>query len=400
MKLKYFIRKIGGFCMNFKKCVSILLASMLVCATLVGCKQTSATNTSGNSSASKSAKSYTIAMLPKFKGENYFDGCYQGAKKAAADLGITLVYDGPSQSQANNTTQVQILNGFIARKVDAIIVSPMDPIAIAPTLLAAKAAGIKVVTFDSDARVDARDIYVDAATPFDIAEGLIKYSIVPDLQAKGFGPNKKARLALISGSGLDANTNAWVKEVGDYIKTGENGAYSWITLKADSTGYKGGDIWTPGSDETAAQNAASQAMALAGGASDGSKINAIIGMSSMSGPALGAAYDSIAGTKPDVVLAGIATPLGMKSYIVDSKNPEKHGVLWDVGNLGYLSVEVTVSLLKGNLDLNSATYKSTLGDKTIVTNDVTVNGKSYKAKQIELGRALVFDTTNVANFNF
>lgn len=346
-------------------------------------------------------KNYTIAMLPKFKGENYFDGCYAGAKKAAKDLGIRLIYDGPNQSEANNTKQVEILGGFIARRVNAIVVSPCDAEGIAPKLLEAKAAGIKVITFDADAREDARDFLINQATPFDIAEGLIKYSIVPDLQAKGFGPSKPARLGLISGSGLDANQNAWVLAIKDYIKSGDNGIYTWIKLKTDETGYKGGDIWTPGSDETAAQNAAAQAMALAGAKADGSKINAIIGMSSMSGPALGAAYANVAGAKPDVVLAGIATPLGMKNYIIDPKNPLKHGVLWDVGNLGYLSVEATVAYLDGKLDLNANAYKSAkLGDKKIVTRKVTLNGKTLEAKEILLGRALVFDTKNVKRFKF
>ncbi len=37
---------------------------------------------------------YTIAMLPKFKGENYFDAVKTGAEEAAEELGITLLYDG------------------------------------------------------------------------------------------------------------------------------------------------------------------------------------------------------------------------------------------------------------------------------------------------------------------
>ena len=35
----------------------------------------------------------TIAMLPKFKGENYFDAVKLGAQEAADEMGITLLYD-------------------------------------------------------------------------------------------------------------------------------------------------------------------------------------------------------------------------------------------------------------------------------------------------------------------
>jgi ABC-type sugar transport system substrate-binding protein len=108
----------------------------------------------------------------------------------------------------------------------------------------------------------------------------------------------------------------------------------------------------------------------------------------------------LAGEKPKVVLAGIATPLGMIDYILDDSNPLNHGVLWDVGNLGYLSVEATVAYLDGKLDLSSDTFASTLGDKQIVTEQVDVNGQTIDAKEILLGAALVFDKNNVQNFNF
>ena len=84
--------------------------------------------------SAKGEEKLTIAMLPKFKGENYFDACKMGAEEAAEELGVTLLYDGPPQDQATNQKQVDILEGWIAQEVDAIVVSPNDPTAIAPTL--------------------------------------------------------------------------------------------------------------------------------------------------------------------------------------------------------------------------------------------------------------------------
>ena len=37
----------------------------------------------------------TIAMLPKLVNIDYFDACKRGAEKAAAETGVTLIYDGP-----------------------------------------------------------------------------------------------------------------------------------------------------------------------------------------------------------------------------------------------------------------------------------------------------------------
>lgn len=338
----------------------------------------------------KADEGYTIAMLPKFKGENYFDGCFVGAKKAADELGIELIYDGPNQSEATNTKQVEILNGFIAAGVDAIIVSPCDAEGIVPTLKEAAAKGIKIVTFDADTLSDAREFYVNAATAQDIAKGLVE-AAVKDLVPKGFGEDKPCRLALISGSGLDVNQNEWILGIEEYMK--EN--YPWITVDCDECGYLGKDIWTPGSDETAAQNAANESMAKAGGASDGSQINCIIGTSSMSTPALAAAWNSIVGEKPDVVITGLATPMGLADYILDEENPLNYGVLWDVNNLGYLAVEATAAMLDGSLDMSDgAVFKSTLGDKKFIVNE------EDKGTELLLGDALVFGPEDVEKYNY
>lgn len=331
-----------------------------------------------------------ICMLPQFKGENYFDGCKEGAEAAAKDLGVELFYDGPNQSEATNAKQVEILNSFIANGVDAIVIAPCDSEGIAPTLQSAMEEGIGVITYDCDAQVDSRSIMVNQATAADIALGLIE-AISGDLEEKGFGPDTPARLALISGSGVDESTNSWCVAIRDLLAEGE---YSWIKLDCDETGFKGGDIWTPGSDEAAAQNAAAQAMALAGSATDGSQINAIIGMSTMSAPALAAAWENMSGTKPDVVLAGVATPLGLVDYILDEENPMTHGVLWSVYDLGYLAVETAVAIAKEEFDPEADTsFESSMGTKEVIT------GESG-GREILMGKALIFDKDNVSDFNF
>ena len=383
-----------------KKTLVLLLTVVLLATSLVGCTtgapESSDTNTQTTESSTEATgntdatEGYTIAMLPKFKGENYFDGCYVGAQQAADDLGVTLVYDGPNQSEATNAKQVEILTGFIAAGVDAIIVSPCDAEGIAPTLKEAQEKGIVIVTFDADTINEARDFYVNPATATDIAVGLVEAAMI-DLKRLGFGDDAPARMALISGSGLDVNQNEWILAIQKYIKE----EYPWLTVASDETGYLGGDIWTPGSDETAAQNAANEAMALAGGATDGSQINVIIGTSSMSTPALAAAWNAIVGEKPQVVITGLATPLGLVDYILDENNPMNYGVLWDVGNLGYLSVEATVALLKGEIDIsNAASFNSVLGEKEFVIND------DDGGLELLLGAALVFGPDTIEDYNY
>lgn len=357
-----------------KKLVALLLVAMLAIALFAG--------------MASAEEPYKIGMLPKFKGENYFDGCYVGAQKAAEELGIELVYDGPNQSEATNAKQVEILTGWMSQDFDAIVVSPCDAEGIAPTLKEFQDKGVLVLTFDADAPNDARSIYVNAATARDIAVALVDV-IANGLTEGGFGEEQPARLALISGSGLDVNQNEWILAIEAYLAE----TYPWITVDCDECGYLGPDIWTPGSDETAAQNAANESIALSGNATDGSQINAIIGTSSMSTPALAAAWDAIAGEKPEVVITGLATPMGLVDYILDEDNPMDYGVLWDVNNLGYLSIETAVAVLDGTLALEEGTFASNLGEKQVVVGD---DG----GLEILLGAALTFGPDTVENYNY
>lgn len=357
-----------------KKLLALVLVAVLATALFAGLASAEGT--------------FKIGMLPKFKGENYFDGCYVGAQKAADELGVELVYDGPNQSEATNAKQVEILTGWLSQDFDAIVVSPCDAEGIAPTLKQFQDAGVLVLTFDADAPNDARSMYVNAATAKDIGVALVDV-IANGLTEEGFGDAQTARLALISGSGLDVNQNEWILAMEKYISE----QYPWITVNCDECGYLGADIWTPGSDETAAQNAANESIALSGNATDGSQINAIIGTSSMSTPALAAAWDAIAGEKPQVVITGLATPMGIVDYILDEENPMDYGVLWDVNCLGYLAVEAANAMLKGELTAEVGTFASNLGEKEIVVGD---DG----GLEILLGAALTFGPDNVENYNY
>lgn len=357
-----------------KKLLSLILVAIIATTLLAGFASAEGT--------------YKIGMLPKFKGENYFDGCYVGAQKAAEDLGIELVYDGPNQSEATNAKQVEILTGWMSQDFDAIVVSPCDAEGIAPTLKQFQEKGVLVLTFDADAPADARSMYVNAATARDIGVALVDV-IANGLTENGFGEDTPARLALISGSGLDVNQNEWILAMEAYLAE----TYPWITVNCDEVGYLGADIWTPGSDETAAQNAANESIALSGDATDGSQINAIIGTSSMSTPALAAAWDAVAGEKPNVVITGLATPMGIVDYILDEDNPMDYGVLWDVNNLGYLAVEAAVAVLNGTLEVAEGTFASNLGEKELV---LAEDG----GLELLLGAALTFGPDNVENFNY
>ncbi|MDR1496541.1 MAG: autoinducer 2 ABC transporter substrate-binding protein [Clostridiales Family XIII bacterium] len=327
----------------------------------------------------------TIAMLPKFKGENYFDAVKVGAEEAVAELvgegaDVELLYDGPPQNDATNQNQVNILEGWIAQGVNAILVSPNDPTAIAPTLKKAMEGGIKVLTFDADADPDARDLFINQGSYDAIGSGMVK-AVASKLTEKGYGPDKTANLGIVSSAKTDANQNAWLDAIKALIATDE---YSWLKIANEET-----DVYYPGPDETETQKQSGTLISRMGDGAD--QIQAAIGLTSMATPALGAQYESAA-SKPDatkVTMTGLATPNALKDYIKNDANPLDTGVLWNCMDLGYLSVEAAYQYASGTITPESTTMTtSRLGEREIAD------------KVILLGDALIFDKANIDEFNY
>src|SRR5665213_617313 len=69
----------------------ILPFLLVIGVALAGCGRATDTSAGG-------AKKLTIALLPKSKGNAYFVSCRAGAERAAKDLGVTLIFDGPTDT--------------------------------------------------------------------------------------------------------------------------------------------------------------------------------------------------------------------------------------------------------------------------------------------------------------
>jgi ribose transport system substrate-binding protein len=92
---------------------------------------------------------YTFALVPKAMNNPFFDLAHEGCMAAEKEMkNIECLYIGPGEH--TESEQVQIVQDLIARRVDGIAVSPSNAPAMASALRAAKAAGIPVLTWDSD----------------------------------------------------------------------------------------------------------------------------------------------------------------------------------------------------------------------------------------------------------
>lgn len=362
--------------------VLILAMGIVACGTNKTTEDQPANETTGKTQDGETIK---IAMLPKFKGENYFDAAKVGAEECVEELNkdgkkVELLYDGPPQDQATNQKQIDIIEGWIGQGVDVILLSPNDPTAIAETLLKAQKQGISVVTFDADSQTDARQLFVNQVDPSGVAKGLLDGAAGP-LKEAGYGADKTANIALISSSKTDANQQSWLEEIKKLLETPE---YNWMVINNEDT-----DVYYPGPDETATQSDAATLISRLGSNED--QIQAAIGLTSMATPALGAQYEA-ASVKPDpkaVVMTGLATPNAIKSYIKDDSNPMYTGVLWNVMDLGYLAVQTGYQLSTGEITADSSSI-----------NAGRLNDKEIADQIILLGPALVFNKDDIDNFDY
>jgi ABC-type sugar transport system substrate-binding protein len=167
-------------------------------AALAGCK-----------GAAPKQDQLTVAMMPKNKGNPYFVSCHKGAQEAAAQLGVKLLWDGPTETDP--AKQNEVVEAWITRGVDVLAVSVENKEAISTVLRKARAKGIKVVTFDADAEKDARDLFVNQATPEGIAAVLLEHT------ARILGG--KGSFAIVTASLTAANQNEWIKHIKEGLAT-------------------------------------------------------------------------------------------------------------------------------------------------------------------------------------
>ena len=89
--------------------------------------------------------------MPKNTNNPFFDQARDGCKKAEKESNgaFECLYIGPGE-HGGGEEQVQVVDDLIAKHVDGIAVSPSNAAAMGKALAGAKAAGIPVMTWDSD----------------------------------------------------------------------------------------------------------------------------------------------------------------------------------------------------------------------------------------------------------
>lgn len=301
-------------------------------------------------------KPLTIAMMPKSKGNAYFIACHKGAEEAAKELGVTLLWDGPTDPDP--AKQNEVIDTWITRGVDVLAVAVENRDGISTVLRKARQKGIKVITWDADAEPDARDFLVNQATPEGIGNTMM------DLAAKVAG--NEGEFAIITASLTAANMIEWQKRIEERRKEKYPNMKMVELRPCDDLQQKAFD------EANTIMNAHP-------------KVKVIVAICSPAAP--GAAEAVTQSGRKDVKVIGISLPNQNKKYVHSGVSP--YIVLWNTMDLGYLAVHASYELKNGTLKPGDKTIKAgRLGNITI------------KGDNILLGEPFVFDKDNIDQFDF
>ena len=92
---------------------------------------------------------YRIAVIPKGTTHEFWKSVHAGAAKAAKEAGnVEIFWKGPLQEN-DAEGQINVVQEFITKKVDGIVLAPLDSQALIAPVKDAKQQGIPTVIFDS-----------------------------------------------------------------------------------------------------------------------------------------------------------------------------------------------------------------------------------------------------------
>jgi rhamnose transport system permease protein len=346
-------------------CAAIIAAALIVASTNVwlirsvvpaGTPPPRAYLTGSVRPAEPSGPRRVIAMMPKAKGDPYFVSCRAGAEEAAQELGVELIWDGPTGLDA--AKQNEVVENWITRKVDVIAVAVENRAGISTVLRKARERGIKVLTWDADAEPDARDFFVNQATPEGIGNTLT------DEASRLLGG--KGEFAIITGALSAANQNEWIA----FIKKRVAEKHPGLTLATIR----------PSDDDRDKAFAETQTIL---------RVHPTVKLvMAISAPAVPGAAEAVrqAGRK-DVNVIGLSLPNINKPYV--------HGgyvqtvVLWNTRDLGYLTIHAGMQLLQGTLAPGAQTMT---GGR--------LGAIQIRGSEIILGPPLMFTKANIDRFDF
>jgi rhamnose transport system substrate-binding protein len=325
-----------------KKTLFMLFAGALLLA-LAGCNQ--------------GKKQMTIAMMPKSKGNAYFIACKKGAEEAAQELDVKLIWDGPTEPDP--AKQNEVVDTWITRGVDVIAVAVENKQGMASVLRKARVRNIPVITWDADSEIDARDYFVNQATPEGIGAALV------DNAARVM--EDEGEFAVITASLNAGNMIEWHKQI-EARRQQKHPNLKMVELRPCD------DLQKKAFEEA---NTILNAHP---------KVKVIMAICSPAVP--GAAEAVKQSGRTDVKVIGLGLPNDNKKYVHEGITDCV--ILWNTRDLGYATVQAAYAVKKGTLKPGDKRFKAGR-----LPNELDVEGDN-----IILGKPFTFTKDNIDQFDF
>lgn len=304
----------------------------------------------------------TVGYIPKLGTDPYMVTVKAAAEAAAAKLGAAnIIYTSPSE--ATGAAQIPFVNQLIAQKVCVIAISGSDLNGTAAALEKAKAAGIKVLSWDSDIATASRSVFINQADTAVIGQKML------DSMKELLGPDG-GEFAVLSSTPTAVNQNAWIASMQERLAS--DPAFKNMKLVKIAYGDEKADV--------NAQQAKSLVQAYP-------NLKGIIIPAGIGLPAAAQALQQV-GALGKVKLTGLAPASLIKDFI---KSGNVQDIWWNVSNLGTLSYHAAQALATGQITgKEGETFTaSDLGEFKIGKDGVVI-----------LGPADVVTPENVDQFKF
>jgi ribose transport system substrate-binding protein len=142
-----------------KRLMAWMMMVGLVCA---GCSQQSPTTDTTTDTSTQTVdptETLRIAVIPKGTTHEFWKSIHAGAAKAADELNVEIIWTGP-EKEDDRAQQIQVVQNFVSSGVNAIVLAPLDNVALARPVETAVQRKIPVVIIDSDLNSQAHSSFV------------------------------------------------------------------------------------------------------------------------------------------------------------------------------------------------------------------------------------------------
>ncbi len=328
-----------------------------LCSLAVLCAVPFVSSCKKSGEAGSGGEKLVIGFLPKSKGNQYFVACERGARAAANDLGVEMLFDGPTNSDP--AKQNEIVENWISLGVDVIAAACENKDGLSTALRKAQDAGIKVITYDADAQPDARSFFVNQATSEGIGNALM------DNAAELTG--QEGEFAIITANLTAANQNEWIAAI----------------KKRQAEKYPGMKLVDIKPCDDLKDKAQQETTNLLGAYPD---LKAVISVCSPGVPGAAEAVKQ-AGKTGTVKVVGLGLPSENKAYVKEGVTQSV--ILWKVEDLGYLTITAAAALAEGKLKPGDTEFDAGKLGKMKIEGD-----------NILLGTPFAFTKENIDQFDF